>query len=123
MGKLSALYNSMASSSYSTAYQVANMSSDIDYFEFDNNQPEAVLSSDTLGFAGVGQVTNQTFVEIMDLKNHYHLYLYFILMKCSGVLGLAYPSASANGITPVFQNMLQQGLVTEPVYSLSFSRY
>ena len=123
MGKLRTLFNSMASSTYLTSYETANMASDIDYFDIDNNQPQAVLSKDTLGIAGAGQVNNQTFIELMELNNHYHLYLYFIWMKCSGVLGLAYPLASANGITPVFQNMMQQGLVTEPVFSLSFSTY
>ena len=99
------------------------MTSGYDYVEDDSNQPEAAaVSADTLGIVGVGQVKNQTFVEIVDLNNHYHLYTYFTLMKSSGVFGLAYPSACTNGITPVFQNMIEQKLISKPIFSLSFSR-
>ena len=120
---MSALFNSRASSTYVTSYTPANMSSDYDYSYSDSNQPQAVLSKDTMEIAGGIQVTNQSFVELMDLNNHYHLYNYFITMKCSGVLGLAHPSASTNNATPVFQNMVQQQLVSEPIFSLSFSGY
>jgi hypothetical protein len=105
-----------------TFYKAANMSSDYDYVENDDNQPQATVSADMLGIVGVGQVKNQAFVEIVDLNNRYHLYTYFMLMKSSGVFGLAYPSASTNGITTVLQNMIQQNLISSPMFSLSFSK-
>jgi len=38
-----------------------------------------------------------------------------------GALGLAYPSASPSGATPFFQNMLQQGIITNPIFALTYT--
>ncbi|KZR95739.1 putative Lysosomal aspartic Protease, partial [Daphnia magna] len=34
-----------------------------------------------------------------------------------GILGISYPKISANGVPPVFNNMIEQGLVEEPVFT------
>ncbi len=36
--------------------------------------------------------------------------------------GLAFPEISIGGVTPPFQNMVQQGLVPEPVFSFWLNR-
>lgn len=38
-----------------------------------------------------------------------------------GILGLAYPSIAASGATPVFDNMWDQGLVSQDLFSVYLS--
>lgn len=38
-----------------------------------------------------------------------------------GILGLAYPSISASGATPVFDNLWDQGLVSQDLFSVYLS--
>ncbi|MGH0160377.1 UNVERIFIED_CONTAM: hypothetical protein FKN15_039301 [Acipenser sinensis] len=39
-----------------------------------------------------------------------------------GILGLSYPSISSSGATPVFDNMMNQGLVSQDLFSIYLSR-
>lgn len=39
-----------------------------------------------------------------------------------GVLGLGYPNYAVDAVTPVFQNMISQKLVEQPVFSIYLNR-
>lgn len=42
-------------------------------------------------------------------------------MKADGILGLAYPGLSASHATPVFDNMMQEDLVNQDLFSVYLS--
>ncbi|KFW04900.1 Gastricsin, partial [Eurypyga helias] len=46
----------------------------------------------------------------------------FYYAEFDGILGMAYPSLAAGGMTTVLQGMLQQNQLTQPIFSFYFSR-
>ena len=69
---------------------------------------EGFLSTDTLTIGGV-QINNQTFAEITKQS------LSIALTGIGGIFGLAYPSLGGD-VTPPFQNMMSQNLVSPSVF-------
>ncbi|NXI36000.1 PEPA protein, partial [Galbula dea] len=74
-----------------------------------------VLGYDTVTVADI-QVTNQIFGLTETEPGDFFYYCPF-----DGILGLAFPSISSAGATPVFDNMMTEGLVAEDLFSVYLS--
>ena len=101
------MYNSWASSSYIPNGEPIN-------FNYGSGSVAGHLSTDTLSIGGV-LIANQTFAEVTNRTG-------FSGAKYDGFFGFAYPSL-AGGVTPVCQNMIQQGLVSPAVFSFWLNSY
>ncbi|XP_038675204.1 cathepsin E-A-like [Scyliorhinus canicula] len=75
-----------------------------------------IIGIDTVMVEGIS-VANQKFGESVTEPGTAFLYSPF-----DGILGLAYPSIAAADATPVFDNMMAQGLVDLPLFSVYLSR-
>lgn len=83
---------------------------------FGTGSIDGFLGQDTFTFGPVkvkGQTFGQITQEIGDV---------FLSGKFDGILGLSFPSLSAAGYTPVFDNIIKQGLLTQNCYSFYYSK-
>jgi saccharopepsin len=99
-------YNDAKSSTYhanGTAFKILYGSGPVSGF----------LSDDDIS-VGEAQVTQQRFAEITDVKG---LGLAYAIGKFDGILGLAFQSISIMHIPTVFQNLVEQKAIKDPVFA------
>lgn len=63
------------------------------------------------------KVQNQIFGEAVDQPGET-----FVDAKFDGILGMAWPTIAEDGVTPVFQNMISQKLVTQSTFGFYLNR-
>jgi len=78
--------------------------------EYGTGSMVGFLDSDTVSVAGIN-VKNQIFGEATSLAP------FFQDQPIDGILGLAYPAIAEDYVTPVFDNMIKQGLVAKPIFA------
>lgn len=74
------------------------------------------LSQDSVGISNV-IVKNQVFAEVTEEPG-----IAFLAAAFDGILGLAFQTISIDSVTPVWYNLLSQGLVTDPVFAFWLNR-
>ncbi|XP_022227929.1 aspartic proteinase A3 [Drosophila obscura] len=107
-------YDSKSSSSY-----VANGTAFKIEYASDSNGEVALsgfLSQDTVTVAEF-PIKNQVFAEITDEPE-----AKFLSSPFDGMFGLGYASISIGGVTPPFYNLVAQGLIKQPVFSIYLNR-
>ncbi|XP_063338225.1 pepsin A-like [Pelmatolapia mariae] len=84
------------------------------HIDYGTGSMTGFLGYDTVTVAGLA-VTNQIF-GLSQTEAPFMKY-----MQTDGILGLAYPSLSASSATPVFDNMVKEGLVEQDLFSVYLS--
>ena len=64
-----------------------------------------------------GLKTNQIFIEAYISE-----YLSYMQMP-DGIMGMAYPSLASDKATPVFNNLVKQGLVEKAIFAFHLDRF
>jgi len=80
--------------------------------QYGTGSMEGFLDNDNVGVGGGVFVDQQVFGEATTLAD------FFNGQPMDGILGLAFPGIAADSVTPVFDNMIQQGLVTQSIFSV-----
>ena len=84
--------------------------------QYGSGSMEGFVSQDKICISDVC-VTDQDFAEATKEPG-----ATFLMAKFDGILGMAYPKISVEKITPVFNTMLKQGVVKEPVFAFWLDR-
>jgi len=102
-------YNSEKSSTYvknGTAFAI----------QYGSGSLTGIVSSDVVSIGGLA-IHNQSFAEAVTLPG-----LTFLVGRFDGILGLAFDTISVDHIVPPWYNLLSQGLVDEPLFSVWLSK-
>ncbi|XP_031421353.2 pepsin A-like [Clupea harengus] len=100
-------FNPKSSSSFQSTQQTLQI-------QYGTGSMTGILGYDTVGVGGIS-VSNQIF-GLSETEAQFMQY-----MQADGILGLAFPSISSSGATPVFDNMMSQGLVSQDLFSVHLS--
>ncbi|CAG2119237.1 unnamed protein product, partial [Medioppia subpectinata] len=84
--------------------------------QYDTGSAVGFLSTDTLTIGSV-KVVNQTFAETTQESS-----TTFVFAQFDGILGLAFQQDAIDNVVPPFYNMLAQGLLAKPVFSVYLNR-
>ncbi|XP_070604990.1 renin [Erythrolamprus reginae] len=84
-------------------------------FLYGRGHIKGFLSQDIVRVAGIPII--QVFAEASTLTNDPFLYA-----KFDGVLGMGYPSQAIDGVTPVFDKIISEKVLSEKVFSVYYSR-
>jgi cathepsin D len=84
--------------------------------QYGSGAVKGFTSQDTVTWGGV-QVANSLFAEITSESG-----ISFDAAKFDGILGMAWPAISVNGITPVFQNLFAQGAVPDNSFAFYLTK-
>ncbi|NXL67396.1 PEPA protein, partial [Chordeiles acutipennis] len=101
-------FNPSASSSFVSTSQSVEIA-------YGTGSMTGILGYDTVNVAGIN-VVNQIFGLAETEPGDFFYYMPF-----DGILGLAFPSISSSGATPVFDNMMSEGLVAQDLFSVYLS--
>jgi hypothetical protein len=97
-------YNSAASSTYVKNGKPITI-------QYGTGSMTGYLAQDTVNVGGAN-VVNQVFGDATTLAN------FFAGQPLDGILGLGYPAIAADSVTPVFDNMISQKLVAQPIFGV-----
>ncbi|XP_010078023.1 PREDICTED: pepsin A-like, partial [Pterocles gutturalis] len=86
------------------------------YIAYGTGSMYGVLGYDTVTVADIS-VEHQVFGLAENEPGDFFYYAPF-----DGILGLAFPSISSDGATPVFDNMMKEGLVARDFFSVYLSK-
>ncbi|XP_017730172.1 PREDICTED: cathepsin D [Rhinopithecus bieti] len=114
-------YNSDKSSTYvknGTSFAIHYGSGSLSgYLSQDTVSVPCKSASSTAALGGV-KVERQVFGEAIKQPG-----ITFIAAKFDGILGMAYPRISVNNVLPVFDNLMQQKLVDQNIFSFYLNRW
>eukprot|EP00741_Cyanophora_paradoxa_P008617 tig00001355_g8341.t1 len=97
----------------STTYEADGTPVDVQY---GSGAIQGFLSKDAVAVAGL-EVKDQVFGEVTREKG-----ISFLMSRFDGLVGMAYPAISKDEVTPLFDNMMDQKLLDQNVFSFYLTR-